>query len=396
MFESVQLAPPDSILGLTEAFRNDSNPNKINLSVGVYQNEEGQTPILESVHQAEEFLLKDEKSKGYLGIDGLPAFRTHVPRLIFDRDSDFLTSGRVTSLQTPGGTGSLRVVGDLLHTLFPHSSIWVSQPTWANHKAIFNRAGLEVGTYAFLHENGHDLDFDAMLESIKTIPAGDAICLHACCHNPTGIDPTREQWEQIANVLAERNILPVFDFAYQGFGDGLEEDAFAIRCVADKVDDMLICSSYSKNFGLYGERIGALTLVTGSVDTTVRLLSQTKTCIRANYSNPPKHGAAIVATVLENQDLYGKWIEELTEMRTRIRSLREQFVAMLKEKAPSHDFSYITSQKGMFSYSGLNAMQVDQLKKEHSIYIVGSGRINIAGINSTNMEPLCDAIASVI
>lgn len=396
MFESIEQAPPDAILGLAEAFRNDTRPNKINLTIGVYQNEDGRTEILNCVKAAERKLLEAENSKSYLGIDGFPPYCAHVPQLLLGESHEVISSHRYATLQTPGGTGALRVAADLLHSKLPTTSIWCSKPTWANHHSIFQRAGLQVNSYDYLHADGRHLDFDRMTESLQQIPAGDAVCLHACCHNPTGVDPTRQQWETIAQIVRDRKLLPVFDAAYQGFGGGLEDDAWAIRHFAENQPELMICSSYSKNFGLYGERVGALTIVTGEEAIAKRVLSQAKACVRANYSNPPKHGAAIVALVLGDAELRQAWVQEVADMCSRIRDVRQQFVARLREKAEGHDFSFILKQNGMFSYSGLTAMQVDQLRSDHAIYIVGSGRINVAGINRHNVDPLCDAIAAVL
>lgn len=396
MFETLEMAPPDAILGLNEAFKNDPNPNKINLTVGVYKDAQGGTPILESVKEAERQLIDGENSKGYLGIDGMPQYSQQVRRLLFGRNHEILSSDRAVTVQTPGGTGSLRVGADLIHRKFPQSRIWCSNPTWANHRNVFEAAGLEVDSYSYLDKAGSGLDFEAMLASLKTIPAGDAVCLHACCHNPTGVDPTLQQWNQIADVVNERGILPFVDFAYQGFGRGLEEDAEGVRALARAGCEMLISSSFSKNFGLYGERVGALTIVAGTSDAAKAALSHAKSCVRANYSNPPKHGAAIVSLILTDDSLRQKWEEELAAMRSRIHQMRQLFVETMQAKAPQHDFSFISRQQGMFSFSGLNSVQVDQLRNDHSIYIVGSGRINVAGMTQDNMDPLCSAIASVL
>lgn len=396
MFETIQLAPPDAILGLNEAFHGDTREGKINLTAGVYKDDSGATPILRCVKAAETQLDQEEKTKSYLGIDGLPRFRELVPQLLLGEGHSIITDQRIATIQTPGGTGALKVAADLIRTQLPAASIWCSSPTWANHPSIFMRAGLDVNSYAYLDSSGTKLDANAMLESLNSIPAGDAICLHACCHNPTGVDPTPDEWRQIADVVKQRNLIPLMDFAYQGFGEGLEEDSAAFRLFADTGIDMLVCSSYSKNFGLYGERVGALSLISADSDITKRVLSQAKTCVRTNYSNPPKHGAAIVARILETESLRNDWETELAEMRDRINGVRKQFVQSLQSKAPNHDFSHVGIQKGMFSFSGLSPLQVDQLRTEHAIYIVGSGRINVAGITSDNLDRLTDAIAQVL
>ncbi len=397
MFETFEMAPPDAILGLTEAFKKDTNPDKINLSVGVYKDPSGGTPILRCVKEAERRLLDEEQTKGYLGIDGLANFSQLARELLFTADHEALTSGRAVSLQTPGGTGALRVAADFLKQKLPHAKVWLSKPTWANHPKIFEAADRQVETYSYIDADGTSLDFDAMLHSIQQIPAGDVVLLHGCCHNPTGIDPTPEQWQQIADVVHDRKLLPLIDFAYQGFGQGIDEDAGGLRTMIRPGTEALVCSSYSKNFGLYSERIGALTLVAGDANAAQAALSHAKVAVRTNYSNPPQHGGAIVATVLADSALRSDWESELAEMRSRIHAMRTLFVATMKEKAPQHDFSFIADQCGMFSFSGLTPVQVDELKSKHSVYIVTSGgRINVAGMTEHNMDRLCSAIASVL
>lgn len=396
MFEHLSMAPPDAILGLTEAFKKDVNPDKINLGVGVYQDASGKTPILECVKAAERLILETETSKGYLGMTGIPSYTDHIPNLLFGADSEIVSNQRSAAVQTPGGTGALRVAADFVSRQFPHSKIWVSKPTWANHQNIFKAAGLQVEQYDYLNADKNGLDFDAMLASLKTIPAGDVVCLHACCHNPTGVDATTEQWGQIAEVVAERNLLPLVDFAYQGFGDGLSEDRSGLAQLIRPECELLVCNSFSKNFGLYGERVGGMTVVAANQEQAQTTLSHIKLCIRTNYSNPPKHGAAIVSTVLDSDELQTQWVGELASMRERINQMRSLFVDTLKAKGVEQDFSFITRQRGMFSFSGLTPVQVDQLKNDHSIYIVGSGRINVAGMTENNMDRLCTAIASVI
>lgn len=396
MFETIQQAPPDAILGLNEAFRADTRDDKINLTIGVYQDETGLTPILESVKEAERRLLGEENTKRYLGIDGLPEFRDLVPKLLLGEGHEVIGSERYATFQTPGGTGALKVAADFIRSQAPQAAIWCSQPTWANHHAIFQRAGLEVQSYDYLDSSGLRLDFDKLLESLTKIPNGDVVCLHACCHNPTGVDPTPSQWEEVAKIVHQRKLLPLFDAAYQGFGNGLEPDAWAIRHFAAPKTEAIVCSSYSKNFGLYGERVGAMTLIASDQETAKKAQSQAKACVRSNYSNPPKHGGAIVAEVLKTPELRTQWEKEVAQMCSRIQSLRQMFVEEMKKFAPDHDFSFVLDQKGMFSYSGLNRMQVDRLQNEFAIYIVGSGRINVASINKTNLTPLCKAIAAVL
>ena len=397
MFDSLPLAPPDAILGLNEAFKQDSNPRKINLSVGVYKDEQGNTPILACVKEAERRLLASEKSKGYLSIEGHPKYASRVQELLFGSGHEALTSGRAVTAQTPGGTGSLRVAADFLKKHFPRAKVWVSKPTWANHAAIFAAAGQQVESYAYIDAAGRGLDFAAMLASLKQIPAGDVVLLHACCHNPTGIDPMPQQWKEIAAVIRERGTLPLIDFAYQGFGDGLVEDAGGLRALVQAEKEHLVCSSFSKNFGLYGERVGALTVVAAEPEAAQRALSQVRISIRTNYSNPPTHGAAIVATVLSDASLRQQWEQELAAMRDRIHQMRRLFVETMRRNAPQHDFSFLEHQKGMFSFSGLTNLQVDELRSKHAVYVVGNGgRINVAGMTRDNMEPLCTAIADVL
>lgn len=397
MFDSLPLAPPDPILGLGEAFKTDPRPGKINLSVGVYKDELGSTPILACVKEAERRLLEKEKSKGYLSIEGLGEYDARVQELLFGGEHEIVTSGRAVTAQTPGGTGSLRVAADFLRKHFPAAAVWMSKPTWANHPAIFQAAGLATETYPYLDAAGTGLDFAAMHAALAQIPAGHVLLLHGCCHNPTGIDPTPDQWRQIAALCAERKILPLVDFAYQGFGDGLVEDAAGLAELAKANRELLVCSSYSKNFGLYSERVGALSVVAADSSAAQRALSQVRISIRTNYSNPPQHGGAVVATVLGDAELRRKWEADVAAMRSRIHQMRTLFVETMRAKAPQHDFSFIQRQKGMFSFSGLTNMQVDELRAKHAVYVVGNGgRMNVAGMTAGNMPHLADAIAAVL
>jgi aspartate/tyrosine/aromatic aminotransferase len=396
MFEKVQIAPPDPILGLTELFKADNNPEKINLSVGVYQDASGKTPVMDSVKEAEKRILAGEMSKGYLPITGDPLYCAMVQELLFTEGHEIITSKRAVTTQSPGGTGALRIVGDYLANLHAGSKVWLSNPTWANHKTIFAAAGVATETYSYRDPETNGLDFDAMMASIEKIPAGDVILLHGCCHNPTGIDPTPEQWAQIGELLAKRNVIPLVDFAYHGLADGVEEDRRGLLELAKKVREMFVCSSYSKNFGLYRERTGALTIVTDNSEQAAAVISQVKQRVRYNYSNPPSHGGQIVATILSDKELKAQWLDEVAGIRNRINEMRHLFVKTLKEKGVDQDFSSIISQRGMFSFSGLNKDQVERLKNEFSIYIVGSGRINVAGMTAANMDKLCDAIKAVV
>ena len=396
MFEKVQIAPPDPILGLTEMFKADPNPDKINLSVGVYQDSSGKTPVLDTVKEAEKRILEQEKSKGYLPMTGEPAYCAQVQELLFGEGHEIITAKRAATAQCPGGTGALRVAGDYLHTLHPGAKIWLSNPTWANHNTIFAAAGLTCEKYDYRDPVTNGLDFDAMCASIKTIPKGDVILLHGCCHNPTGIDPTPEQWAQIGDLLAEQGVLPLVDFAYQGLAVGIEQDRAGLLELTKKVKQMLICSSFSKNFGLYRERTGALTVVADSADQAATVMSQVKLRIRYNYSNPPSHGGQIVATVLSDKELKARWIEEVADIRNRINEMRHLLVKTLKEKGLKEDFSPIIEQSGMFSVTRLTKEQVTQLREKYSIYIVDSGRINVAGLTHDNMDRLCEALKSVL
>lgn len=393
-FQDVSTAAPDAILGLTEAFAADPNPNKMNLSVGVYKDASGQTPILRCVKDAERRLLENESTKGYLPIDGHADYRQHIRKLIF---GDSIDAERITVLQTPGGTGALRVAAGFITTQLSPVRIWIPNPTWANHGAVFTAEALGMEQYRYLGSDGKSFDCDGMIDDLKNkTSVGDAVLLHACCHNPTGVDPTREQWREIADTLAERKLLPVIDFAYQGFGEGLDEDTASIRAILAVCDEALVCNSFSKNFGLYGERVGGLSVVTTSAEAATAVQSQLKKVVRSNYSNPPRHGASIVATVLSDDALTKDWHAELAEMRTRIKQLRTTFVEQMKTTGAGHDYSFLLPQNGMFSYSGLNKMQVDELKSKHSIYIVGSGRINVAGMSENRMESFCQAVAEVL
>lgn len=397
MLESLTLAPPDPILGLNEAFRQDPNPNKINLSVGVYKDAAGNTPILPSVKEAERRILATETNKGYLPIEGSPQYGTLVRQLLFGPAHEILTAQRAVTAHTPGGTGALRVAADFMKQKMSIGRIWFSKPTWDNHLNIFRAAGMQVESYPYIDAAGRGLDFTGMIAALEKIPTGEAVLLHCGCHNPTGIDPTPEQWKQIAAVVHDRGLMPIVDFAYQGFGVGLIEDAGGLAELAQPGRELMICSSFSKNFGLYNERVGALTVVAPQATAAAAALSHVKSCIRVNYSNPPCHGAAIVTTVLSDAALKAQWEAEVAEMRQRIAAMRGRFVATMKAKAPHHDFSFIAQQRGMFSFSGLSPMQVDELKSKHSVYVVvNGGRINVAGMTDNNLDQLCTAIAAVL
>jgi len=396
MFEKITTAAADPILGLTEAFVQDTRPEKINLGVGIYKDETGQTPILKSVKLAEQKLIEEEKSKSYLSIEGHKAYAAAVQTLLFGAGNEVITSKRAITAQAPGGTGALRTAADFIKSQLQSNRIWVSNPTWANHGNVFNTAGLDVQQYAYYSAETKGLDFNAMLADLAKAEAGDVVLFHGCCHNPTGIDPTFSQWAELAELCAAKQLLPLFDFAYQGFAVGVEEDAAGLREFTKHCPELLVANSFSKNFGLYNERVGALTLVARNAEVAVAAFSQIKSGIRANYSNPPAHGAAVVALILGDEELRKQWIEEVAEMRVRIHEMRELFVDTLGELGVKGDFSFITRQNGMFSFSGLTKEQVKTLKDEYAIYIVGSGRISVAGMTKANMQPLCVGLAAVL
>ncbi|WP_187307556.1 amino acid aminotransferase [Serratia ureilytica] len=396
MFEKITAAPADPILGLTDIFRADARPNKINLGIGVYKDETGKTPVLTSVKKAEQYLLENETTKNYLGIEGIPAFASCTQELLFGKESPIVADRRARTAQTPGGTGGLRVAADFIANQTSAKRIWISNPSWPNHKNVFSAVGLEVLEYAYYDAANHALDFDGLLNSLKQAQAGDVVLFHGCCHNPTGIDPTPEQWAQLAELSVANGWLPLFDFAYQGFANGLEEDAQGLRIFAAKHKELIVASSYSKNFGLYNERVGACTIVAADAETADRAFSQVKAAIRANYSNPPSHGAAVVAIILGNDALRAMWEQELTDMRQRIHRMRQLFVNTLQEKGAQQDFSFIIQQNGMFSFSGLTKEQVLRLREEFGVYAVNSGRVNVAGMTPDNMAPLCEAIVAVL
>jgi aspartate/tyrosine/aromatic aminotransferase len=381
---------------LTEAFKKDPNPNKVNLGVGVYKDARGRTPVLASVKRAEEKLLRAEDTKNYLPIEGHAEFDAATLALLFGADHTLLHSGRAITAQAPGGTGALRVAADFIASTLGAKTVWLSDPTWPNHPNVFQAAGLKTATYPYFDKSRNSVAFDAMLAALNNMPEGDVVVLHGCCHNPTGVDLDQTQWRAVAEIVAERALLPVVDFAYQGFGEGLAADAVGLAKLADHCPDMLVASSYSKNFGLYNERVGALTLVVARPDTADTALSHIKRVIRANYSNPPAHGAAVVAAVLNDPELRAQWEAEVREMRDRINTMRHLFVETLHEKGVTQDFSFIARQRGMFSFSGLTPEQVKALRERHAVYVVGSGRISVAGMTEDNMDYLCRAISDVL
>ncbi len=396
LFSSVEMAPKDPILGLTETYLADTRAEKVNLGVGVYYDDNGKLPLLRAVKKAEEERIKKGLPRGYQPIDGPAAYNKAVQALLFGADSDSVKSGRIITMDTLGGTGGLKVGADYLQTLLPKSKVAISDPTWENHRGVFESAGFPVETYTYYDPTTNGLNFKGMLASLQAMPAGTIVLLHACCHNPTGVDLSPAQWEEIVALCSEKSFVPFLDLAYQGFGDGIAQDALAVQLFAKSGMPFLVASSFSKSFSLYGERVGALSVVTRNADEAARVLSQVKRVIRTNYSNPPTHGGAIVADVLTTPELRQLWEDELAEMRDRIRKMRLEFVAKLKALNVGRDFSFVTQQRGMFSYSGLNPSQVDRLREEFAIYAINSGRICVAALNSGNIDRVAKAVAAVL
>jgi aromatic-amino-acid transaminase len=395
-FSEVTLAPADPILGLNEAFQSDPNPQKINLGVGVYQDGKGKVPVLSVVRDAERRWYEKEDSKSYLPIDGLPAYRQEVQALLFGRDSALVREGRVVTAQALGGTGALKLGADFLRRFLPRSELHISQPSWENHRALFEAAGFTVKDYPYYSAKTHGLDFPAMRDAISRLAPQSIVVLHACCHNPTGADPTAAQWQELVEVFKQRSLVPFIDFAYQGFGSGIQEDAVAVRAFAQAGLPFLVSSSFSKSFSLYRERVGAVCFITADADETKRVTSQLKRVIRTNYSNPSSHGGQVVAMVLADPELRTRWEAEVGEMRERIQRMRTLFVKSLAERGIRRDFSFIANQKGMFSYSGLELEAVRRLRSEFGVYVVDSGRICVAAMNENNIERITQAIAAVI
>ena len=396
MWQKIEAAPADSILGLTEAFRNDPNPQKVNLGVGVYKDEAGKTPILNCVKAAEKVLLERESTKSYLPISGDPLYAAEVQKLLFGEAGEVIASGRAATAHAPGGTGALRVGGDLLKKFYPNAKVWISKPTWANHKGVFQTAGFALAEYAYYNPATRAVDFEAMVKSLESIPAGDVVLLHACCHNPSGVDLSRDQWRKVAAIGAAKGWIPFLDFAYQGFGEGVAEDRFGIEVFAATGVDFFIASSFSKNFGLYNERTGALTIVSPTKAEAAVAMSHLKTTIRVIYSNPPAHGGLVVATILSTPALRTQWLDELAAMRNRIKAMRVALVEGLADRKVKGDFSSIISQRGMFSFSGLSDEVVQWLRTNKAIYVVAGGRINLAGLTQANIGYVCDAIAEAM
>ena len=395
MFASLKALPADPILGLLAKYREDPNPKKIDLGVGVYKNEAGETTVLNCVKKAERYRTDTETSKVYIGPTGSPLFNEEMSKLIFGHHK-VLLENRTRTFSTPGGTGALRVAAEFINACKSSATIWVSNPTWANHNAVFEGAGLTVKTYPYYDYENKTLDFKGMLAQLKQVSADDVVLLHACCHNPSGMDLTNEQWQQVVEVSTGVGFTPLIDMAYQGFGVGLDEDAYGLRLMADNVKEMIVCSSCSKNFGLYRERIGACTLIAENSHSADLVASVLASVIRAIYSMPPAHGAALVETILSSSELTAEWYNELKEMRDRINGNRQLLVDKLKKNGVTRDFNFITRQSGMFSFLGITPEQVQQLQNDYSIYMVGSSRMSIAGIANANVDYLAQSIAKVL
>ncbi len=396
MFASLKSLPSDPILGLLAKYREDTNPNKVDLGVGVYKNEAGETTVLNCVKKAEQHRTDTEASKVYIGPTGSSGFNDEMAKLIFGPDHKVLNENRSRTVSTPGGTGALRVAAEFIKSCKAGATIWISNPTWANHTGLFEAAGLTVKTYPYYDYENKNLDFDGMLAALKQVSSDDAVLLHACCHNPSGMDLNQQQWQQIAEVAKSVGFTPVIDMAYQGFGQGLDEDAYGLRLMAETVNEMIVCSSCSKNFGLYRERIGGFTIIGESSLQVDIANSVLLSVVRVIYSMPPAHGAALVETILSSEELRNQWYSELAEMRNRINGNRQLLVDKLIENGVTRDFSFITRQAGMFSFLGITPEQVQQLQDEYSIYMVDSSRISIAGISNSNVDYLAQSIAKVL
>lgn len=396
LFTAVEMAPRDPILGLNEQFSADSNPNKVNLGVGVYFDDNGKLPLLECVQAAEKAMMEKPTARGYLPIDGIAAYDNGVKALVFGAESDVVKSGRVATVQAIGGTGGLKIGADFLKKLNPNAKVLISNPSWENHKAIFTNAGFEVGTYSYYDAATRSIDFAAMLADLNAAAAGTVVVLHACCHNPTGYDITAAQWDEVIAVVKAKGLVAFLDMAYQGFGHGIAEDGAVIGKFVTAGLNIFVSTSFSKSFSLYGERVGALSVVASDKDEAARVLSQLKIVIRTNYSNPPTHGGAVVAAVLNNPELRALWEKELGEMRVRIKAMRQKLVDGLKAAGVQQDMSFITTQIGMFSYSGLSKDQMVRLRSEFGVYGTDTGRMCVAALNSKNIDYVCKAIAAVI
>ena len=396
MFQHVDAYAGDPILSLNEAFQKDPRAGKINLSIGIYFDNDGRIPMMDSVRKAELAVVENAGARPYLPMEGLAAFRSEVQALLFGRDADVLKAGRVATIQSVGSSGGLKVGADFIKRYFPDSAIYVSDPTWDNHRAVFEGSGIAVKTYPYYDPVSGGVRFNELLEAVQAMPAKSVVLLHACCHNPTGVDLTPVQWDTLIPLMKQRELLPFLDIAYQGYGDGLEQDAFAIRAMADAGLSFFVANSFSKNMSLYGERCGALSVVCPDAQQATHVLGQLKATIRRNYSNPPMHGGQLVAKVLGDPALRALWEGEVEEMRERILAMRNALHQVLSAKLPGRNFDYFLHQRGMFSYTGLTAAQVDRLKDEFGVYLVRSGRMCVAGLNTKNVEAVANAMAAVL
>ncbi|MES2944236.1 MAG: amino acid aminotransferase [Pseudomonadota bacterium] len=396
LFTAVEMAPRDPILGINEAFAADTNPNKVNLGVGVYYDDNGKLPLLECVQAAEKLMMDSPKARGYLPIDGIAAYDSAVKSLVFGADSEAVKSGRVATAQGIGGTGGLKIGADFLKKLSPNATVLISDPTWENHRAIFTQAGFAVDTYPYYDAATRSINFDGMLAALNAAAEGTIVLLHACCHNPTGYDITAAQWDEVIAVVKARGLTAFLDMAYQGFGYGIDEDGSAVAKFVAAGLSFFVSTSFSKSFSLYGERVGALSVLCENKEEAGRVLSQLKLVIRANYSNPQIHGGTIVATVLNTPELRAQWETELAEMRVRIKAMRQKLVDGLKAAGVAQDMSFITTQIGMFSYSGLSKDQMVRLRTEFGVYGTDTGRMCVAALNSKNIDYVCASIAKVL
>jgi aromatic-amino-acid transaminase len=390
------MAPRDPILGVTEVFVADKNPRKVNLGVGVYYDDAGKVPLLECVQRAEQQRVQSGAPKSYLPIDGLQSYDQAVQALVFGAKAPLLREKRVITVQALGGTGGLKIGADFLRQISPDAQVWISEPSWENHRALFEGAGFKVEAYPYYDPATRGLKFDAMLVALQALPAGTIVVLHSCCHNPTGVDLSQEQWRKVLGVVQARGLVPFLDLAYQGFGDGIDADAFAPRLFAGAMSPIFLSSSFSKSLSLYGERIGAFSLVAASADEAARALSQVKRVVRTNYSNPPTHGGDIVARVLDTPELRALWEKELGAMRERIKAMRKALAEGVQRRVPGADYSFVIKQRGLFSYTGLSKAQVERLRTEYSIYAIDTGRVCVAALNSGNIDYVAEAIAKVI
>ncbi|PXX44660.1 aromatic amino acid transaminase [Aquitalea magnusonii] len=396
MFEHVEAYPGDPILTLVETFHADTRSQKVNLGIGLYYDEEGRIPLLDSVQQAEAARAASPAPRPYLPMEGAANYRSAVQKLLFGATHPALQQQRIATIQTIGGSGALKVGADFIKRYFPHSEAWISKPSWDNHRAIFEGAGIKVHDYPYYDAHSGGLLFDDMLATLKQLPAQSVVLLHPCCHNPTGVDLSQAQWDALIPVLKNGNLLPFLDIAYQGFGQGLDEDAYAIRALADAGISFFVSNSFSKNLSFYGERCGGLSIVCQSQEEAERVLGQMKATVRRNYSSPPTHGGQITAAVMNDPALFALWQTEVAQMRVRIKAMRQQLFAVLSARLPGRDFSYFTTQQGMFSYTGLSPEQVDRLREEFAVYLVRSGRMCVAGLNSRNVDYVAQAMASVL